>query len=138
MLNMFARYESSVSMIFDTDVLIWILRGNFKAADLVDAEADRSVSLVTYMELVQGARNRQELRQIKRFLVNAGFRVIPLSDSIGHRASIYIEEYGLGSSLGVADALIAATAVENAERFCTGNKRHYRSIKELEIKEFRP
>ena len=125
-------------MLFDTDVLIWILRGNNKAAEVVDAESGRSISLVTYMELIQGARSREELRQIKKFLLNAGFHVIPLSDEIGHRASIYIEEYGLGSSLGVADALIAATAVETSERFCTGNKRHYRPIKELDIKEFRP
>jgi predicted nucleic acid-binding protein len=125
-------------MLFDTDILIRILRGNIKAAGIVDAESRRLISLVTYMELVQGARNRQELRQIKGFLSDAGFHVIPLSDEIGHRASIYIEEYGLGTSLGVADALIAATAVETNQCFCTGNKRHYRTMKELEIKEFRP
>jgi predicted nucleic acid-binding protein len=64
--------------------------------------------------------------------------VLPLSDGIGHRASIYIEEYGLGAALGVADALIAATAVEHNDRLCTGNHRHYRPIKELETKVFRP
>lgn len=124
-------------MLFDTDILIWILRGNVKAASVVDATSERSISLVTYMELVKGAGNRQELRQIKGFLLEAGFRVISLTDKNGHRASIYVEEYGLGTMLGVADALIAATAVETGERFCTGNKRHYRTIKELDIKEFR-
>lgn len=125
-------------MLFDTDVVIWVLRGNVKAARVIDAEPDRSMSIVTYMELVQGARSRQELRQIKGFLSDAGFQVLPLSDGIGHRASIYIEEYGLGAALGVADALIAATAVEHNELLCTGNYRHYRPIKELEAKVFRP
>jgi predicted nucleic acid-binding protein len=125
-------------MIFDTDVLIWVLRGDAKAAQVVDAESDRALSVVTYMELVQGARNRQELRGIKRFLSEAGFSVLPLTDAIGHRASIYVEEYGLGTALGVADALIAATAVEQAERLCTANQRHYAPIKELQTKVFRP
>jgi predicted nucleic acid-binding protein len=90
------------------------------------------------MELAQGARSRKELRQIKDFLSDNAFSVLPLSDGIGHRASIYVEEYGLGTALGVADALIAATAVESNLRLCTGNHRHYRPIKELETKAFRP
>ena len=125
-------------MLFDTDVVIWMLRGNAKAARAADAETERSVSIVTYMELVQGARSRQELRQIKGFLSDGEFRVIPLSDAIGHRASIYVEEYGLGTALGVANALIAATAVEQGDRLCTGNQKHFSPIKELDTKAFRP
>jgi len=125
-------------VLFDTDVLIWLFRGNPKAARLVDATPERSISIVTYMELVQGARSRQELRQIKDFLSDAAFQVIPLTDGIGHRASIYVEEYGLGTALGVADALIAATAVEHNQPLCTGNHRHYSQIKELATKLFRP
>ena len=125
-------------MLFDTDVLIWLFRGNRKAARSVDAATERSISIVTYMELVQGARSHQELRQIKDFLSDAAFQVVPLSDSIGHRASIYVEEYGLGTSLGVADSLIAASAVEYNQPLCTGNHRHYNPIKKLATKPFRP
>jgi len=125
-------------MVFDTDVLIWVLRGNEKAARVVDAEDERAISLVTYMELIQGARSRAELKQVKAFLVEAGFRTLPLSDAIGHRASIYVEEYGLATALGVADALIAATVVETGERLCTANHRHYACIKELQLETFRP
>jgi len=125
-------------VLFDTDVLISLFRGNPKAARLVDATPERSISIATYIELVQGARSRQELRQIKDFLSDAAFQVIPLTDGIGHRASIYVEEYGLGTALGVADALIAATAVEHNQPLCTGNHRHYSLIKELATKPFRP
>jgi predicted nucleic acid-binding protein len=38
----------------------------------------------------------------------------------------------------MADALIAAAAIEANEPLLTGNDRHYRPIKELEVKRFRP
>jgi hypothetical protein len=136
--NTSASLEKDVSMLFDTDVLIWFLRGNVNAAKAIDAEQERLISIVTYMELAQGARSRKELHQIKSFLADAELQMVSLSDRIGHRASIYIEEYGLGTSLGVADALIAATAAEGNDPLCTGNHRHYGSIKELDLRSFHP
>lgn len=125
-------------MLLDTDVLIWVFRGNPKAAKVVESADERQISVVTYMELVQGARDRQEVRAIKSFLSAFGFEVVPLSENIGHRASIYVEEYGLGMAVRVADALIAATAVEHNHTLCSGNRRHYRSIQDLELRPFRP
>ena len=43
-------------MIFDTDVMIWAFRGNEKALDAIDRAVMRSISAVTYMELLQGPR----------------------------------------------------------------------------------
>jgi len=48
-------------MIFDTDILIWIQRGNEKAAAMVDADTDRFISIITYMELLQKAKNNQQI-----------------------------------------------------------------------------
>lgn len=125
-------------MLIDTDILIWLFRGNTKAAKLVDRTEDRYVSVVTYMELIQGARDRSELKAIKSFLSDYGFQVLPLSENIGHRASIYVEEYGLSVAMRVADALIAATAVENNLTLSTANRKHYKSVNELELRVFRP
>lgn len=126
------------SLIFDTDVLVWVFRGNPKAARAVDLSTSRNISVVTYMELLQGARERRESKTIKDFLTDMRFRTLPLNENVGHRASIYVEEYGSASGLGVADALIAATAVEVNDQLLTGNDRHYRHIKELDLKRFRP
>ena len=125
-------------MIFDSDVLIWALRGNRPAGQLIVDAGVRDHSVVTYLELLDGARDRTQLRKIKNFLKVNGFRMLPLTENIGNRAAAYMEEYGLRVSLGPADALIAATAVENGLPLATGNRRHFSAIQELEIVPFRP
>jgi len=125
-------------MQFDTDVLIWLLRGRERAGKVVAGDQDRSLSVVSYMELLQGARDRREARVILDFLSETGFRVLPLSENVGHRALIYVEEYALRAGLGVADALIAATAVENQLTLCTANHRHYRPVNDLKVRPFSP
>jgi len=125
-------------MLFDTDVLIWVLRGNAKAARAVNQATHRAISIVASMELLQGARNKAEIRTIKSFLGDLGFATLPLNENIGHRALVYMEEYGLSGSLSMADAMIAATAIEANQSLVTGNDKHYKLIKELELVRFRP
>lgn len=134
----YANREKGALMLFDTDVIIWVLRGNRRAAAAID-KADRlDLSVISYMELAQGVRDKKDLHLTRGYLTDLGFNILPLSENIGHRASIYVEEYALRSSLGVPDALIAATAVENGIPLCSGNAKHYRAIVEVELKVFRP
>lgn len=125
-------------MLFDTDVLIWVFRGNAKAAGRVEESRDRRISVVTLMELLQGARNRREVRLIKDFLGDFGFETVPLTENVGHRAVVYMEEHVLKSGLRMADALIAATAVESNIALLSGDSRHYRVLADLELVVFRP
>lgn len=125
-------------MLFDTDVLIWYLRGSEKAAQALQEADSRQLSIVSYMELLQGARNKQEIKVIRSFIKDLDFEIVPLTENIGHRASVYMEEYGLKVELCLADALLAAAAVENHLLFCTANNKHYKPITEIEIKLFRP
>ena len=67
-----------------------------------------------------------------------GFSILPLSENIGYRASIYMEEYNLSTSISMGDALVAAAAIEANEHLLTGNYKHYTVIKELDVKRFRP
>ncbi len=125
-------------MIFDTDVLIWVQRGNQKAARLIDRTEDRLLSIYSHLELLQNAKNKDQNRRINDFLTTFGFTILPLTENIGHRASIYIEEYTLSRGLRAGDAIIAATAVENNMTLVSGNARHFRPIKELKLKIFKP
>jgi hypothetical protein len=125
-------------VIFDTDILIWIQRGNHRAAALVEGEEERFISVLTYMELLQGAREKRQHELILDFLREYSFRILPLSENIGHRAAIYVEEYSLSHGLRAGDAMIAGTATENGLTLCTTNARHYRPIKELKLRVFKP
>jgi len=125
-------------VIFDTDLFIWIERGNSKAARLVEKEDERFISVQTYLELLQCAENKEQHDYTKQFLRDFGFRILPLSGNIGHRAAVYIEEYSLSHGLRAGDALIAATATENNMVLCSSNAKHFRPINELKLKVFRP
>ena len=125
-------------MVFDTDVLIWFLRGNQRAAKTIQDAPEKSISIISYMELVQGARDKKELKAIKSFLTDNGINILLLTENIGHRASIYMHEYCLSGGLTVLDSMIAATVVEAGETLCTANIKHFRIIKDLDIVVFKP
>ncbi len=126
------------SLLFDTDILIWIQRGNQKATRLVLGDDERYISIQTYLELLQGARNKTQHKIIKTYLSDFNFITIPLTENIGHRALIYVEEYSLSSNMRAGDAIIAATAVENNLTLSTSNVKHFKPVKELSLKGFKP
>ena len=125
-------------MIFDTDIFIWAQRGNEKAAKLMEMSGERHLSIQSFMELLQCAKNKKQHNHIKDFLTSFDFLVLPLTENIGHRASIYIEEYTLASGLRSGDAIIAATAVENNLPLVSSNVKHFKMIKKLKLKCFIP
>ena len=125
-------------MIFDTDIFIWVQRGNVRAAHLIESEEERCLSLQTYLELLQCAENRQQHEQTKSFLKTFGFATLPLTENIGHRAAVYIEEYALAHGLRAGDAIVAATAAEHGLTLCTGNGKHFSPIRDLKTRVFKP
>jgi predicted nucleic acid-binding protein len=125
-------------MLFDTDIFIWVQRGNKKAVSLMEDTEERYLSVQTYLELLQNAQNKDQHRQTKDFLKTFDFTVVPFTENIGHRACVYIEEYALSNGLRAGDAIIAATATENNLTLLTSNAKHFKSIKDLKLKIFRP
>ncbi len=125
-------------MLLDTDVLVWFFRGRESARVAVDECSTVRLSAVSYMELVQGARDKSELLELRRAISDNGWRVIPISEGISHRAVLYVERHALAHGLRLADALIAATAVEAGGALFTANVRHYRFLSELEVRRYQP
>jgi len=125
-------------VIFDTDIFIWVQRGNVKAAKALEDASARMLSIQTYIELLQGARNKEQHVYIKDFLTEYNFEILSLTENIGHRAAIYVEEYSLSSGLRAGDAIIAATATEHHLELMTSNFKHFRAIRDLKLKTFKP
>ena len=125
-------------MIFDTDILIWVQRGNLKAARLIQKTAERYISAQSYMELLQCAQNKKQHNYSKSFIKDFYFTVLPLTENIGHRAAIYIEEFSLSHNMRAGDAIIAATATELNMTLCSSNAKHFRQISDLKLKIFKP
>ena len=125
-------------MIYDTDILIWVQRGSEKAAKLIEKDGNRYLSIQSYMELLQGAKNKSDHKYVKDFICEFEFSILPLTENIGHRALIYVEEYALSSNMRAGDAIIAATAVENNLPLVSSNVKHFKVVKELQLQAFKP
>ena len=125
-------------MIIDTDVIIWELRGNLSAKKIIHANLPFSISVVTYIELVQGMRNKQELNIFVKQLAKWNVNIIQLNNDISTRAMIYVEEFFLSHSMELADSLIAATCINNSEVLLTANDRHYKHIPNIQLVKFKP
>ena len=125
-------------MLYDTDVLVWAIRGSKKAADVINRDNERIISAISYMELMQGSRNNRELLMNKSLLKKSGFTILPVNEAISHRAMVFIEEYALKSGLHLTDALIFATACEHSLTLCSGNEKHFRDIPSINAMVFKP
>jgi predicted nucleic acid-binding protein len=121
-------------LLIDTDILIDVANNDSTAKSRLAAESHSSilaVSPITVMELTVGCRNKAELQALKHFL--SQFQVLTLSRDIGDRALELLQSYFLSHGLLIADALIAATAIENHIPLLSKNQRDFRFIQELNL-----
>ena len=121
-------------ILIDTDILIDVANNDVIAKVRLTDESQTSilaVSTVTVMELVVGCRNKSELQALNRFL--SQFQVLTLNSQISDRATQLLQEYFLSHGLLIADALIAATAIENQISLLSKNQRDFRFIQELTL-----
>jgi predicted nucleic acid-binding protein len=135
---MFAKSAKEDLMIIDTDVLIWYMRGDKNAYKTIEKLNGFYTSVVTYIELVQGLRNKTELIELRKAFRLWDTKILYINEEISAKAMFYIERHYLSHSLQLADALIASTAITNGLPLLTGNDKHYKVIKELSIAKFRP
>ena len=125
-------------MIIDTDVIIWYLRGAEAAKKVIEENIPFSISVVTYMELMQGMKDKEETRIFQKQIQKWNIDIIQINKEISSRAMFYVQEYALSHSMMLADALIAATVVQTGETLLTANARHYKFIPMIECKTFNP
>ena len=125
-------------MIFDTDVLIWYLRGNKNAQKAINTNIPFNISVINYMELLQGIRDKREYRTLQKKLKDWSIGILQINENISSRAMIYVEDYCLNHKMELGDAIIAATALEYGEILLTANEKHYSFIPNIQISRFKP
>jgi predicted nucleic acid-binding protein len=125
-------------LIIDTDVLIWYLRGNKNAQKVINANIPFKISVINYMELLQGLRDKKEYSTLQKYLRNWSIEIIQINENISSRAMFLFEDYCLSHSMELADAVIAATALEYRENLLTANEKHYRFIPNIQMSKFTP
>jgi len=118
------------SILLDTDVLVDFFRGYSKAVAFINANSARIIlSSIVIAELYAGVKGDAEQTTIENFV--SLFPVIPVGVEIAKAGGLYKRDYGKSHGVGLADAILAATAeAENAE-LRTLNIKHYPMIKGL-------
>ncbi len=118
----------------DSDILIDYLRGHPLAIRFVTDQADRViVSAISVAELYAGVRGRDrgsEQLALANFL--GLFPIIPVSADIAKAGGLYRRDYGRSHGVGLAGAVVAATAVSCDAALKTLNIKHYPMFKGLE------
>ena len=125
-------------LLIDSDVLIWYMRGNTNACEVIENMDQFSISVVTYMELVQGMQNKKELNSLRQALHGWHTRTVYLSEEISVKAMFFVEQHFLSHSIELADALIGATAITCGLPLLTGNDKHYKAMSGIVIRKFIP
>ena len=120
-----------MAYIVDTDILIDFFRKDEAAAEYLDSLGNWFVSVVTGLELLAGAQDKQEVAEID--IVLGIYKSVPMSPEIGHLAYNLMKTYSKSNGLDPCDALIAATAAFEGLKLSTKNDKHFRDIGGLEI-----
>lgn len=123
----------------DTDIAIDFLRRRDYAQRLLESWAGEgllAISVLTHLEIYQGMKAGEE-RATNAFLDN--LISVSVDIPIARRAGTMLRELRLkGTTIGIADAIIAATALQFGVPLLTNNVGHYpfpslRVIRGLEV-----
>ena len=118
------------SYLLDTDVLVDFLLGHKKAVAFVNTCSARIIlSSIVVAELYAGVKGNAEQAALADFV--SLFRVIPASAEIAKAGGLHKRDYGKSHGVGLADAILAATAEAEGAELKTLNRKHYPMLKGL-------
>ncbi len=114
-------------IIFDTDIIIWILRG--KETIVTDAKRLSEetsgkiyITPIQVAEVYSGMTDKEE-RKTRKLIES--FYFLDINKRIGELAGIYINKYRKSHQIELADAIIGASAKNYNFKLYTLNKKHY-------------
>ena len=122
----------SERLLLDTYVLIEYLRGRPKAIEYLEGlTSDLYLSVISVAELFAGVKGDEEESSLNHFLL--AFAILPVTEKVARLGGLYRRDFRSSHGTGLADALIAATAVENGANLVTFNRRHFPMVSRIAV-----
>src|SRR5690606_22108244 len=120
-------------VIFDTNILIELYRGNNQVRDLIEQlQIDVCyISTITVAEFLVGARNKHEIGIINKQLNKYTF--LPITGDINDIFLELFQKYSLSHKPSIPDTLIAATAIYYDLSILTLNKKDFQYIPNIKL-----
>lgn len=117
-------------VLIDTDVMVDFLRGDPRARRLLKRHSTNAIlSCIVVAELYAGVKGERELRTLDSLV--SLFRVVPVSPELARAGGLHKKDYAASHGVGLADAIVAATAQSENAVLLTLNTKHYPMIKGL-------
>ncbi len=121
----------SKPLLLDTDVMVDFLRGHARAVVLVKGHSERIVlSTVVVAELYAGVKGEDEEAILDELI--GTFRAVPVTVEVAKTAGIHKRNFGKSHGVGLADAILAATAQVEGAELKTLNGKHYPMFRALQ------
>lgn len=121
-------------MLVDSTVAIDFLEGRKPAVEYLNNLTENiRISRIVFMEIIIGCRTKLELSKTKKTISKSGWKIVEINEKASQLAGAIFENFYHSNGLGMADALIAATALIYNEKLATHNVKHFKFIEDLEL-----
>ena len=117
-----------IEYLIDANIFFRIFKNDLLVKQLVE-NLDAGICATVYIECLQGSKSNKDKRDIQLYLDN--FSLLQITPDISARAIDLIITYSNSHGLLLADALIAATALENDLTVVTYNVDDFKFIEDL-------
>lgn len=118
--------------LIDSDVLINYSKGIEADLNFIENNYKTSfISFISFAEVIQGARNKNDLKNLKSLL--APLEIIYIEVEIQNLSLMLLEEFNLKQGLILFDSLIAASALFYELTLVTYNNKQFKNIIDLEV-----
>lgn len=124
---------NSQRLLLDTNVIIDFLRGLSESITYfssIPAETELLISTITVTELYAGVADEKEERLLKDFL--QGYQIISVDHILARKGGLIKNKFWPSHGVGIADAVIAATAISNNAKLITLNLKHFPMVERKE------
>lgn len=113
-----------MALLIDTDVLIDYLRDHADAVVYLESIAEEVfISAITVAELYAGVREGEERAALDSFV--KAFEIVLVDEAIAVKGGMYRRDYRKSHNVGLADAIIAASAEAKNAILVTLNSKHF-------------